>query len=171
MNRLIASRRTAVSVIRSRHQFVAPVAVRQGSTHAAPAAGEEVYPDEGFNKPHWRYLSLATLALLLYYRVTPASSSSSEESTSPITKWLTPQTETWKANAEKHLTLAKEAADDKLLFQEAERPKVRRLRYLGTFSQASPNNIPVGSQADLSDLVIKSEKDDFSFGKEEATEE
>lgn len=30
-----------------------------------------------------------------------------------------------------------------------------------TFEQASPNSIEVGSQADLSDLVIKSEKDDF----------
>jgi hypothetical protein len=29
-----------------------------------------------------------------------------------------------------------------------------------TFDQASPNAIPVGSQADLSDLRIKSEKED-----------
>lgn len=31
-----------------------------------------------------------------------------------------------------------------------------------TFDQASPNGIPVGSQADLTDLVIKSEKEDFA---------
>lgn len=31
-----------------------------------------------------------------------------------------------------------------------------------TFEQASPYGIAVGSQADLSDLVIKSEKDDFA---------
>ena len=42
-----------------------------------------------------------------------------------------PEAGLWKARAAKHLELAKEAADDKLLFQEAERPKVRRLRYLG----------------------------------------
>lgn len=39
-----------------------------------------------------------------------------------------------------------------------------------TFDQASPNNIEIGSQADLSSLVIKSEKDDFSFGKVAAEE-
>jgi hypothetical protein len=33
-----------------------------------------------------------------------------------------------------------------------------------TFDQASPNGIPVGSQADLSGLVIKSEKQDFEEG-------
>lgn len=32
-----------------------------------------------------------------------------------------------------------------------------------TFDQASPNAIPVGSQADLSDLRIKSEKEDCKF--------
>lgn len=37
------------------------------------------------------------------------------------------------------------------------------LRQHSTFEQASPNGIPVGSQADLSDLVIKSEKDDFAW--------
>lgn len=83
------------------------------------------------------------------------------------------------------MELAKQAADDKLLFQEAEKPRIKRLRYLGyvsgsliwvekaislmicfallsTFDQASPNGIPVGSQADLSGLVIKSEKQDFA---------
>lgn len=31
-----------------------------------------------------------------------------------------------------------------------------------TFNQQSPNNVQVGTQADLSDLTIKSEKDDFA---------
>lgn len=107
---------------------------------------------------------------------------------------LTPQADLWKERNEKHLELAVEAADAKLLFQEAERPSVRRLRYLGsvelagiseraqleltrvsrlcsTFSQASPNAIMVGSQADLTDLKIKSEMDDLSFGKQESEAE
>jgi hypothetical protein len=31
-----------------------------------------------------------------------------------------------------------------------------------TFNQQSPNNVQVGTQADLSDLTIKSEKEDFA---------
>ena len=40
-----------------------------------------------------------------------------------------------------------------------------------TFAQASPNGIMVGSQADLTDLKIKSEHDDLSYGKEAAEAE
>lgn len=36
------------------------------------------------------------------------------------------------------------------------------ISYYSTFDQASPNLIPVGSQADLSDLKIKQQKDDFA---------
>ncbi|KAL8292856.1 hypothetical protein RQP46_000550 [Phenoliferia psychrophenolica] len=135
--------------------------------HHTPSSGaEEVYPEEGFNAPVWRYLAVGSLAVALAIRLAPASAPVTEENPSPITTYLAahmPEAGLWKARAAKHLELAKEAADDKLLFQDAERPKVRRLRYLGTFEQASPNGIPVGSQADLSDLVIKSEKDDFSW--------
>ncbi|KAK4698826.1 hypothetical protein P7C70_g7443, partial [Phenoliferia sp. Uapishka_3] len=176
--------------------------------HAPASASDEVYPEEGFTKPIWRNLALGALAVALAYRLAPASAPVTEENPHPITSYIAanmPAAGQWKANATKHLELAKEAADDKLLFQEAERPKVRRLRYLGreeravnwatghyeelrkagwvvignsfmalwiaypayplhrTFDQASPNGIPVGSQANLSDLVIKSEKEDFSW--------
>jgi hypothetical protein len=52
----------------------------------------------------------------------------------PITRYLAhhmPESGLWKGRNEKHLELAKAAADDKLLFQEAERPRIRRMRYLG----------------------------------------
>jgi len=44
---------------------------------------------------------------------------------------LSPDADKFKARNDRHLELAKQAADDKLLFQEAERPRVRRMRYLG----------------------------------------
>lgn len=44
---------------------------------------------------------------------------------------LTPKSDVFKERNNKHLELAKQAAEDKLLFQEAELPKIRRLRYLG----------------------------------------
>ncbi|KAL1409094.1 hypothetical protein Q8F55_005918 [Vanrija albida] len=63
----------------------------------------------------------------------------------------------WAKRNDKHLELARAQADDKILVQEAERPKVWRLRYPSAFEQASPHAIAVGSQADLSDLKIKSD--------------
>ncbi|GAA6058907.1 hypothetical protein JCM10212_002859 [Sporobolomyces blumeae] len=148
----------------------APVrlAGRYASSHAAAEPSTDVFPQEGFNAPFWRRLSLAAIGLALYLRIAPSSDAS--EDGEPKEAWLTryiaynlsPSAEKFRERNEKHLELAKQAADDKLLFQEAEKPRIKRLRYLGTFDQASPNGIPVGSQADLSGLVIKSEKQDFA---------
>lgn len=89
----------------------------------------------GFTKPIWRNGVLLTLALALAYRVAPSDSLSTDSAEeNPITAYIahhSPSPSLWKERADKHLQLAKIAADDKLLFQEAERPKVRRLRYLG----------------------------------------
>ncbi|GMK58316.1 hypothetical protein CspeluHIS016_0503480 [Cutaneotrichosporon spelunceum] len=59
---------------------------------------------------------------------------------------------------DKHLRLAMDSADQRLLFNEAELPKVRRLTYPSVFEQQSPNCIAVGTETDLSNLVIKSEQ-------------
>ncbi|GAA5876277.1 hypothetical protein JCM16303_007080 [Sporobolomyces ruberrimus] len=143
------------------------VGVRFGSSHAHAESAPQHFPQEGFNAPFWRNLSLAAIGLALYLRIAP--SSDSDDSSEPwMTRYiahnLAPSADKYKARNEKHLEAAKQLADDKLLFQEAEKPRVKRMRYLGTFDQASPNGIPVGSQADLSGLVIKSEKQDFSEG-------
>ena len=58
------------------------------------------------------------------------------------------------------LQLKKELADETLLLADAHRPKLIRLSNTGTFDQASPHKISPGSQADLSDLKIKSKNDD-----------
>jgi hypothetical protein len=42
---------------------------------------------------------------------------------------ITTPASTWTERNEKHLELTVKAADDKLLFQEAERPKMHRLRF------------------------------------------
>ncbi|GAA5832877.1 hypothetical protein JCM5353_003738 [Sporobolomyces roseus] len=144
-----------------------PSSIRLASSHAhSEPSSTEHFPQEGFNAPFWRNLSLAAIGLALYLRLAPSASSSDEQSEPWLTRYiahnLAPSADKFKARNEKHLELAKQAADDKLLFQEAEKPRIKRLRYLGTFDQASPNGIPVGSQADLSGLVIKSEKQDFA---------
>ncbi|KAI5481165.1 hypothetical protein MNV49_005600 [Pseudohyphozyma bogoriensis] len=151
----------------------APSLSRAAHDHAhADSNAGDVFPEEGFNAPFWRNGVIFALSLALVYRLTPAASADSNEE-SPITKYLAfhmPDKQLWVDRSVKHLEMAKQAADDRLLFQEAESSKVKRIKYPGVFQQASPN-FAVGSQADLSDLVIKSERDDFAFGKQESAED
>ncbi|GAA6043620.1 hypothetical protein JCM8097_008293 [Rhodosporidiobolus ruineniae] len=165
---LLRSARPAPTA-RTAQRFSAPR--RHGSTAHVEAGVEESYPQEGFNAPFWRYLAVGAVGVAVYLRAAPVHfASKNPDADLDEQPWLTryiaynlaPDADKWKARNDKHLELAKQAADDKLLFQEAEKSRMRRMRYLGTFDQASPNGIPVGSQADLSGLVIKSEKDDFA---------
>ncbi|KAK4057199.1 hypothetical protein OIO90_001694 [Microbotryomycetes sp. JL221] len=182
MSRAIrSSGRLLSSVTKAPVPLIARPWARFGSTTTS-SSSEEVYPEEGFNAPFWTKLAIGGLALALVLRLAPAPPEATGQDedadnnqapwiTRYITHNLTPATDLWKQRNERHLELSIEAANDKLLFQEAEKPKIRRLRYLGSFDQASPNLIPVGSQADLSDLVIKHEKDDFAKLDEAAADE
>lgn len=79
-----------------------------------------------------------------------------------LTRYLAhnkPSSEESKLNADKLLALKKELADETLLLSDAHRPVLLRLSNPGTFEQASPHKISVGSQADLSDLKVKSNRE------------
>ncbi|GAA5971166.1 hypothetical protein JCM11641_004169 [Rhodosporidiobolus odoratus] len=149
---------------------VTPSSSSRNASSAAHPADTEVYPQEGFNASFWWKLAVGGVAVAVYLRAAPVHLAPKEGVDLEQQPWLTryiahnlaPSADKWKGRNEKHLELAKQAADDKLLFQEAEKSRIRRLRYLGTFDQASPNAIEVGSQADLSGLKIKSERDDFA---------
>ena len=97
----------------------------------------------GFNSPIWRNAVLGSLALVLYYRLSPTPQATPDSPEAPVsfmTNYLAyhrPEEGLYKSRNAKHLGLAKEAADDKLLFQDAERPKVRRMRYPGSVSRSS----------------------------------
>ncbi|GAA6003074.1 hypothetical protein JCM10207_001972 [Rhodosporidiobolus poonsookiae] len=170
MNRAVPSLlRPARSAATPRVARRAAGSSRQAHSAAADATHES-YPQEGFNASFWWKLSVVGVGAFVYSRVAPVHLAPKEGANLDEQPWLTryiaynlnPSADKWRARNDKHLELAKEAAEDKLLFQEAEKSRIRRLRYLGTFDQASPNGIPVGSQADLSGLRIKSEKEDFA---------
>lgn len=61
----------------------------------------------------------------------------------------------WDERNAKHLELTMQAADTRLLYNEAELPPVYRLKNTSSFLQASPHSIGAGTQADLSGTVIK----------------
>lgn len=110
--------------------------------------GGRVLSASGFNAPFWRTLSIAAVGVFLYLRLAESSDKvptpselvdKVEEAVPAVPPYLTryishnlaPDADKFKERNDKHLELAKQAADDKLLFQEAERPRMRRLRYLG----------------------------------------
>lgn len=144
-----------------------------------------------FLSPPWRNtLILITASVLIYpylpspqkYSASPSvspekfASSLSPDSDAPLVTRLlakyTPESKVWTERNDKHLELSAEKAEERLLFQEAERPKVHRMRYpryvssvgihspgrgltSSHFEQASPHCLPVGGSVDLSDLQVK----------------
>ncbi|WWC64978.1 uncharacterized protein I303_107592 [Kwoniella dejecticola CBS 10117] len=143
------------------------------SHHGHGEGAEDAYTTESFFNPFWRNTLILTTISVLVYPYLPSTSTnttspsldpetfskSTKDSSLPaVTRLLasiTPKAEVWTQRNDKHLELSKEAAETKLLFQEAERPKVLRMRYPSAFEQASPHNIAVGSQTDLSDLKVQ----------------
>lgn len=168
---------------------------------------DNLYP--GFNSPIWRNSIILLVAGVGFYRVStlhgdapstnrsePVDGSEEEQNqhqengkdnrpfiTRYIDYYSTPSN-VWKERNERHLDYVREKAEEKLLFQDAERPPVHRFRYskwvplyypdgetqtylhfffsppslytfCSTFEQASPHRMAVGAQADLSHLKIK----------------
>ncbi|RSH78664.1 uncharacterized protein EHS24_002393 [Apiotrichum porosum] len=151
-------------------------APRRGDHHDSHSSSSEADTTESFFSAGWVAtfgLVAAGYAAYLYLPSTQVGSGSSalsndaleakakDESapwlTRVLSKELAGEDAVWTKRNDKHLELACEAADTKLIIQDAERPKVHRLTYPSAFEQASPHSIAVGSQCDLSDLVVKSE--------------
>ncbi|BGP25254.1 NADH-ubiquinone oxidoreductase [Rhodotorula toruloides] len=143
---------------------------RPASTHAHSAAETEYYPPETFNKPFWRNLSLIAVGTFLYSRYAPddalqkVEDAVDERTPNWLSRYLSHNFgvdgSQYKERNDEHIQLVKKQADAKLLTQSATKPVMNRIRYVGSFEQASPYNIEIGSQADLSDLIVKSAKDD-----------
>ncbi|ODN79158.1 hypothetical protein L198_07908 [Cryptococcus wingfieldii CBS 7118] len=129
-------------------QSSAPKRAAHGG-HGAEEDQSDTYTKESFLNPKWRnaFLLFTTAALIFPYLPTPSKSNLSP-SLSPdafqdarrdvegelpwLTRWFVRETEkasVWKERADRHLELTKEEADRRLLFQEAERPRVLRMRY------------------------------------------
>ncbi|ETS61684.1 hypothetical protein PaG_04183 [Moesziomyces aphidis] len=182
LRRAAATRASLASASASARSLHTTRTVRAGasSSSSSAAAADEEYPSEGFGAPIWRYTFLGAIAAFGLYRIStlhadphPSRASSSGRSapgneseddlhvegqkpwlTRYIEHWTTPSS-VWKERNARHLELVKEKAEERLLFQDAERPPVHRLRYTQIFEQASPHGIGAGSQVDLSDLKIK----------------
>jgi hypothetical protein len=106
-----------------------------------------------FMTPTWRNTAIATaLALVIYNTFPSPPARATSPSTDPeyatrtaqslpwfsrVLAQLTPDAKVWTERNEKHLQMTREAAEDRLLFQEAERPRIHRLRNPGCVFSAS----------------------------------
>lgn len=118
--------------------------IAQMSTLSLPFSFFRTLPITAFMTPIWRNTAIATALAVIVYSTFPspprvATSPSSDPSYttstaahlplfSRVLAQMTPEAKTWTERNERHLELTREAAEDRLLFQEAERPRIHRLR-------------------------------------------
>ncbi|KAJ9116325.1 hypothetical protein QFC22_004765 [Naganishia vaughanmartiniae] len=121
--------------------------LRAGHAETAHSGSDSANTNESFMTSTWRNTAIATVLALVAYNTLPSPpskptspSTDPEYNTSTAAKLpvfsrilasVTPEAKTWTERNEKHLKLTMAAADDRLLFQEAERPRIHRLRNPG----------------------------------------
>lgn len=116
------------------------------------------FPTPGFGAPIWRWTFLGVLAAGGLYRYTsthtthaaaPASDDELEgepDDDKPfLTRYITyhvTKPSIWKERSDRHLDAVRQRAEDRLLFQDAERPPIHRLRFPGYVLQSTVANAP-----------------------------
>ncbi|KDQ21684.1 hypothetical protein BOTBODRAFT_26110 [Botryobasidium botryosum FD-172 SS1] len=147
---------TASSTIVSQRRL----ASSDSHSHDEHHHSEGEHTHEGFSAPIWRNTAIISVVAFAAYRLAPHPDphATVEEPflTRYLSHWTTPST-VWKERNARHLELVVDMAETKLVAQNAQRPPMHRLRYAGSFDQASPHCTPVGSLTDLSGLVVRAD--------------
>ncbi|GBE81267.1 hypothetical protein BKA93DRAFT_721758 [Sparassis latifolia] len=136
---------------------------RYASSHSHDHHHEEhhedatAYPKEDFSSPAWRYFVLCGLGVVGFYKFAPEPSEN-VYITRLIAHYATPS-EVWHRFNWKHLLLSVQGSDEALLMADAKPPPVHRYRYPQRFEQASTHLQPVGQDVDLSNVVVKGDKE------------
>ncbi|KAF5351820.1 hypothetical protein D9756_007373 [Leucocoprinus leucothites] len=122
---------------------------------ASTGHGEEhgSFPKEDFATPFWRNAIIVAGLAAVAYKYAPEPGDNVY-----LTRWIamytTPAAQWLDMNAQ-NTALRAEVAENTRLTTSAKQPAVHRYRYPQSFEQASPFLVGVGTQADLSDLVVK----------------
>ncbi|KAL9711782.1 hypothetical protein Ac2012v2_004854 [Leucoagaricus gongylophorus] len=111
------------------------------------------FSKEDFATPFWRNTLILAGLVAVAYKYAPEPGSNVY-----LTRWIamytTPAKEWLEVNT-RNTALRAEVANNTRLTTSAGRPPVHRYRYPQAFEQASPFLVGVGTQTDLSDLVVK----------------
>jgi hypothetical protein len=112
----------------------------------------------GFNSAAWKLGVVGVVGLLVWYEWDQRIQQQGQ--TNPIAKFFAdyfPSATLWEDRNAQHYRLVQSAAQDQLLVRTMTRPPIRRLTDTMAFDRGSPFGVPVGSQADLSDLKIRTD--------------
>ncbi|EIM81102.1 uncharacterized protein STEHIDRAFT_104466 [Stereum hirsutum FP-91666 SS1] len=115
------------------------------------------YPEEGFASRGWIYTIVGAAGLVAFYKYAPAKGEANL-----VTDFLysqrTPK-EIWDRINDKHLDMSFARMGAILLTQDAKTPPLRRYRYPQQMNIASPMNVPVGLDVDVSHVKPKTDMD------------
>ncbi|CAO1617054.1 unnamed protein product [Sympodiomycopsis kandeliae] len=153
------------------------------SGSGSQGAEEDVYTHESFATPFWRNTALLLLVTIGAYRFSQVhadphpSRASSSGTSAPGNEsedshhhelqgdnrpFLTRYLENWKnapssysEKAAEYLEWSRRKAEMKMLFQEAERPPVHRLRFPQRLENESPHCRTPGDSVDFSNVIVK----------------
>ncbi|KZS98694.1 hypothetical protein SISNIDRAFT_546597 [Sistotremastrum niveocremeum HHB9708] len=116
------------------------------------------YPSETFSTPFWRNIVIGGISAFLLYEYYPSILGTSDDRAPLLTRFIayySPDPSKWERINQRHLLHTVDQADDQLIFQEAKKPFIHRYQFTGAFDAGSPNNVPLGTSVDLSDLVVR----------------
>ncbi|KZO98887.1 hypothetical protein CALVIDRAFT_426304 [Calocera viscosa TUFC12733] len=128
-------------------------------SHDAPTDDSTV-TEESFFTPAWRNTAILTVVGYAAYLYWPRTKEGE-------THWLTQAIANSNSNEEqfenlqRRMAWVQHQAANKREDDAAQRPPMHRFRYKHTFEQSCPNAIPVGTQADVSNVKIKTREDYF----------
>ncbi|KAF8513097.1 hypothetical protein BU17DRAFT_53615 [Hysterangium stoloniferum] len=143
-----------------RSVFTTPyVRTRQASSDSHHDHHEDpnVYPEESFNTPFWRNTVIVAIAGIAIYNIVPYFDRDGTYIARYIARYKT-SSHVWADINSKHLEQSIQAAENQLLTTSALRSPVIRMRYPSSLDYASSRNVPVGSQVDFSDFVVKKDE-------------
>ncbi|CAO3597044.1 unnamed protein product [Absidia cylindrospora] len=127
------------------------------ASQASKKAGEE-FPAETFGTSAWKKTAIVVALGAVWYNVDQSLAKSGNKNI--VTKWvefvMTPSDENNDIN-ESFYSHSQNLADYRLVYQEAQRAPIHRMRYPESFERASPRALTAGSQMDLSDVKIRSD--------------
>ncbi|KAA1128825.1 hypothetical protein PGTUg99_024520 [Puccinia graminis f. sp. tritici] len=137
--------------------------LRNGSSHASHAHyGPEYETHEGFGNSLFLATGVGIVALALYHTFVPSTSENEQRLlTRHLAQYFCRDPDELKKIDAHNMAVVFDAADKAYFKASLERPSIRRMANSGNFGIASPYGVVPGTSTDLSDLRIKSYRDDL----------
>ncbi|ORX61989.1 SelR-domain-containing protein [Hesseltinella vesiculosa] len=132
--------------------------VRSTITQRRWASTEHHGPEENFSTNAWRNFLIVVVGAAVWYRVDQRWTDQGEEK-HPFQRYIEyhmTNREDKDRFAAEQLEKAEKMADYRLVYQEAQRAPIHRMRYPESFERASPRALSAGANSDVSQIQVSS---------------